>query len=189
MNLLTTALYRHFNKSKELLYVGISLNAIYRLGQHKKNAHWFSTISNVTIEYFPTREKALQSETVAIQTEKPLHNIKKVFKPYFAKTSEFERWEISKAEILHKVTTLEAVYTSHEIANKLGIHHKQLRECVDKELISAIKTSGYIDRNGVDRRKWLITGWAYIDFLEFLEKVAVAPWDCEYKQDLADCSY
>ena len=198
MNTLTTALYRHFNESKELLYVGISLNAIYRLGQHKKNAHWFSTISNVSIDHFPTREEALRAETKAIQSENPAHNIQQIVKPYCWKKSEFERlqklteiehWENTKSDVLHKVSTLDAVYTSQEIASKLGITHKQLRECVDKELLSAILTGGYIAENGVDRRKWIITGWSYIDFLEFLEKTAVAPWHPEYELTLANFSY
>jgi hypothetical protein len=43
-------LYRHFDKDGTLLYVGISLSAINRLGQHKDNAHWFSSIKRVEIE-------------------------------------------------------------------------------------------------------------------------------------------
>lgn len=198
MSAVPTALYRHFNKSGELLYVGISLNTLNRLGQHKKNAHWFSTISNVTIEHYVTREEALQAETKAIQSENPAHNIRKTVKPYYQNKSEFERleelteiehWENTKAEVLHKVSTLEAVYTSQEIANKLEITHKQLRECIKKDLLSAVLTKGYIDKNGVDRRKWIITGWSYIDFLEFLEKTAIAPWHPDFKLTLADFSY
>ena len=39
------ALYRHFAADGSLLYVGISLSALNRLGQHKQNAEWFDKIS------------------------------------------------------------------------------------------------------------------------------------------------
>ena len=59
-----------------MLYVGISLSAVHRLGQHKDNAHWYSSISRVDIEQFKTRGEALLAEKEAIQQEFPLHNIK-----------------------------------------------------------------------------------------------------------------
>lgn len=69
-----THLYRHFDANGTLLYVGISLSAFHRLGQHKNNAHWFKSIANMTIETFPSREKALNAERRAIRNEYPLHN-------------------------------------------------------------------------------------------------------------------
>jgi hypothetical protein len=71
-----TQLYRHFGKDGELLYVGISISAMARLGQHKDDASWFSDIRRVDIETFPTREDALTAERAAIQDENPKHNIK-----------------------------------------------------------------------------------------------------------------
>jgi|GEM_PF-6716829 len=68
-------LYRHYNSNDELLYVGISLNAIVRLGQHEKNAGWYSTIAKITMETYNTREEVLKAEKHAIITEKPLFNI------------------------------------------------------------------------------------------------------------------
>ena len=73
-----TSLYRHFNEDGLLLYVGISLNHIARLGQHSKKAHWFDTISRVEIEHFPDRLSAEKAEYQAIRDEKPLHNIRGV---------------------------------------------------------------------------------------------------------------
>jgi predicted GIY-YIG superfamily endonuclease len=70
-----TDLYRHYNKSGKLLYVGISNSAIYRLQQHRSGSHWYDEIANVTIEKFPDRTAALNAEFKAIQTEKPAHNI------------------------------------------------------------------------------------------------------------------
>jgi hypothetical protein len=69
-----TALYRHFDKHGELLYVGISLSAVARLSQHR-NKQWFSQIESVTVEKFATREEAEAAEFTAIREELPKFNI------------------------------------------------------------------------------------------------------------------
>lgn len=71
-------LYRHFDKEGILLYVGISYNTLTRLNQHKRTAHWFKDIVNVTIEQFETRKEVEEAELIAIRTEKPKYNIKGV---------------------------------------------------------------------------------------------------------------
>ena len=70
-----TCLYRHFASDDTLLYVGISLNHLHRLGQHKNNAHWYDRIVRVTIERFPTRKEAKAAEDTAIANENPECNI------------------------------------------------------------------------------------------------------------------
>ena len=74
---MVTQLYRHYDSEGTLLYVGISLSALMRLMQHKENADWFLDITKITIQNFPTRQKALDAETQAIVTENPKHNIAK----------------------------------------------------------------------------------------------------------------
>lgn len=78
---LPTALYRHFNRTGELLYVGISLNALSRLDQHVKGSHWSRDIASVTIEWLDSTADALKAEQQAIDNEKPLHNIRGVKRP------------------------------------------------------------------------------------------------------------
>jgi excisionase family DNA binding protein len=85
-----TNLYRHYDAEGKLLYVGISLSAVKRLSEHMKEACWADKIVKVEIETFETREKALDAETNAIQTESPTHNIKKRKKPFLI-TEKFER--------------------------------------------------------------------------------------------------
>lgn len=68
-----TKLYRHWN-GNELLYVGISLAAITRLGQHASKSSWMSEVTNVTIENFYSREEALEAERLAIKNEYPRFN-------------------------------------------------------------------------------------------------------------------
>ena len=70
-----TALYRHFDAAGRLLYVGISLSAVQRLGQHRDNTHWFEAIASVSIEWLPSRAEALEAERRAITTEHPAHNV------------------------------------------------------------------------------------------------------------------
>ena len=69
------SLYRHFDRDGRLLYIGISLNAIARLAEHRDTSHWFSQIARVEIEPYPTRKAALAAELEAIRTENPLYNI------------------------------------------------------------------------------------------------------------------
>ncbi len=69
-------LYRHFDSKGVLLYVGISLSAIERLRRHRQSkSHWANSISNVTIESFPSRESVMRAESNAVRSERPLHNI------------------------------------------------------------------------------------------------------------------
>lgn len=69
------SLYRHFDIHGQLLYIGISISAVNRLGQHKVNSHWFNAIQRIEVQKFKTREDAAAAEIIAIQTEHPLHNI------------------------------------------------------------------------------------------------------------------
>lgn len=72
---MTTALYRHFDTTGKLLYIGISVNAFKRFSEHKDQKDWSSDICSMTIEYFDTRIAALAAEKNAIKAEKPLHNV------------------------------------------------------------------------------------------------------------------
>lgn len=70
-----TALYRHFGKDGELLYIGISYNPFARLSQHELSSSWASLTVSMTIEYFESREDALLAEKHAIINDKPIYNI------------------------------------------------------------------------------------------------------------------
>lgn len=69
-----THLYRHYDSEGVLLYVGISLSAIYRLAQHEKAADWAQYIARVEIETFKTRRDAENAERDAIEREEPIFN-------------------------------------------------------------------------------------------------------------------
>ena len=74
-------LYRHFGPDGELLYVGISLSATNRLGQHRTEAPWFDLIVRVEIETFDSWESAEAAERRAISVEKPIHNRQRITNP------------------------------------------------------------------------------------------------------------
>lgn len=95
-----TALYRHFDKHNDLLYVGISLSAIGRLSQHSDVSHWFHHISRVTIEWFPTRREALSAEREAIRKENPRHN-----KQHKSVQSSQPKAPLPQSEILNQLCT------------------------------------------------------------------------------------
>lgn len=70
-----TALYRHFDDTGRLLYVGIAHDPDARAAQHRANSPWAILSSRVEIDWHDTRDEARDAERDAIQTEAPLFNI------------------------------------------------------------------------------------------------------------------
>jgi hypothetical protein len=70
----STSLYRHFDGDGRLLYVGISRDAIRRLGEHGR-AKWADRITRVDIEKFTTRQEAIDAGRRAIRDEAPECNL------------------------------------------------------------------------------------------------------------------
>jgi hypothetical protein len=68
-------LYRYWAVSGVLLYIGISVNAVARLAQHRDQT-WFPRIGTITVERFDTYEEAECAELRAICYEGPIHNIR-----------------------------------------------------------------------------------------------------------------
>lgn len=71
----TCHLYRHFDKSGNILYIGVSVSILHRILQHRNNSTWFPGTGNITIEEFPSRSLAEQAERIAIRKEQPPHNV------------------------------------------------------------------------------------------------------------------
>lgn len=70
-----TALYRYYNSKDELLYIGISANPLIRTTQHSQKKPWFDEVSRSSVEWFKSRELALEAEKQAIIECKPKYNI------------------------------------------------------------------------------------------------------------------
>ncbi|PZP39393.1 MAG: hypothetical protein DI598_20010 [Pseudopedobacter saltans] len=68
-------LYRCFDKTGKLLYVGVSISVLSRICGHKSASDWFDSVETIKIESFKSREEALVAEKKAIIKEMPVNNI------------------------------------------------------------------------------------------------------------------
>ena len=67
-------LYRHFDSTGKLLYVGIARNWIARLEAHQGSV-WFKRITEVRLQHFEDEAGARLAEEMAIRSERPLFNV------------------------------------------------------------------------------------------------------------------
>lgn len=71
----TNALYRHYDKDRNLLYIGISHVVFSRLKQHMRDSQWRNEIAHIEITYLKNGEDPEQVEIAAIVAEHPKWNI------------------------------------------------------------------------------------------------------------------
>jgi hypothetical protein len=69
-------LYRFYDRTGILLYIGITVDLGVRMAAHAKDKDWWPQVDRgaTRIEYFDGRRAALDAEREAIKAEKPLHN-------------------------------------------------------------------------------------------------------------------
>ena len=164
-----TKLYRHFDKDGKLLYVGISLNAVARLAQHKNHSHWFNEIASVTIESFDSRNEALFAETRAVQNEKPIHNIHKVNIPPIRNVQ--EAIDASRRNLDERIVRFDIMYTPTMAAEKISISTRAMKFLIDNKKIGTITLPappGLTHHGNPYKEKTMITGWQLIEYLEHL---------------------
>ena len=77
-----TVLYRFFDTTNLLLYVGISDHTPHRWNEHAKHRHWWTDVATITLERYTTREAAIVAEREAIRDETPLHDATDVLHRY-----------------------------------------------------------------------------------------------------------
>lgn len=155
-----TALYRHFNSDGELLYIGVALSPTYRLRQHLDVSHWAHQISQIEVCWFDNRPAALEAEREAIKKEKPLYNIRHKYKPPPPKN---KRREESEEHLFKGLVTFRAGYLLSDAARELGITESRIKQYMQSGRI------GFINIGTETRRRYLITGWQIIDFLDSLQ--------------------
>lgn len=155
-----TSLYRHYDKDGALLYVGVSLSTLQRLGQHAEHSHWFSSIERITIEHFQSRESALEAERQAIQNETPFYNVRHNDERQLSKTPHAAR---AQFDLRERVVNFRPVYTIDTAAEALGL---------TKRLISRWVRMGVLGHFTVPRRNGVpqifISGWQLIECIEAL---------------------
>jgi len=68
-------LYRLFNADDELLYIGVSMSALKRIGEHRADKDWWQEVAKITIETHQMHRSTIEElERYAIQTEQPKYN-------------------------------------------------------------------------------------------------------------------
>ena len=162
-------LYRHFDGKGILLYVGVSLNTLIRLGQHARNSAWFVSIKRVDVEQFETREAALIAEKKAIEQESPKHNTHHKKVNYMLAIEEKRHAvEISKQRLTSRIVEFDPLYGLIEAAALLQISTSGL-----KSLIAAGKI-GHVRVPRGEGFRIKVTGWQLIEYLEYLQAEAKA---------------
>ncbi len=168
-----TSLYRHFAEDGELLYIGISVSALSRLGQHEKHAPWFDKICHVTVEHFDTRKAALEAERNAIQAEKPTHN-KHHNRPELEAATRYveEKAERDREELINRMVWFKPFYKVAEAADLLRMSTPAVKKLIRSgELSAVVLSTNTMVVKGQERRtiKYGITGWQLIEYIERLE--------------------
>ena len=67
-------MYRHFDSSRNLLYIGISDDIYRRTREHVHDSAWYRECVHVTVEHVGSRQEARAAEREAIQRESPREN-------------------------------------------------------------------------------------------------------------------
>jgi excinuclease UvrABC nuclease subunit len=67
-------LYRHFDESGSLLYIGISIDALVRQGGHESRSGWWRDIRRIEIEVYANKTEAARAEVELIKKLRPRWN-------------------------------------------------------------------------------------------------------------------
>ena len=170
-------LYRHFNSAGELLYVGISLRALNRLGQHRDHSGWFHSISKVEIVHYETRQESCEAERIAIADENPKHNIiratpksRMVKKVKAADVDDDNSLrslpELSRGDIVRRYVDFHIAYTPEEVARYFDVSVKEIERLFQSQMLGHVRLPAVRNKKGYCIR---VTGWQLIDYVEHLQ--------------------
>ena len=163
-----------------MLYVGISLRALNRLGQHRNHSAWFSSIARVEMEHYPSRPEVCEAERIAIADENPKHNIVRAM-PKSRKKTKYGKPiydddplslpELSRGDILRRYVNFSLMYSVTDVANHLGMKDNEVADLVDTGVLGHVRVPWNRGKAGYRVR---ITGWQLIDYVELLQAEADA---------------
>ena len=72
---LPSCIYRLFDSSGTLLYVGMTRNPTDRIAAHRRRKPWGQQVTREEVTWCESREAAKEAERIAIHMEHPMHNI------------------------------------------------------------------------------------------------------------------
>lgn len=119
--------YRCFDASDRLVYVGCTNAPPKRLASHKNSSWWWPEVAYVRNLVFPNRDIALAKEKSAIRREFPSANVK----GRWLKGDGRELWTAQDYLNLHNAT-IQAVETTHGV---YGVGTRQMLAEVEAELL------------------------------------------------------
>ncbi|MCG5460863.1 GIY-YIG nuclease family protein [Micromonospora sp. MED01] len=72
-----TCLYRFYDRTGRLLYIGITVNPPVRFTRHSEDKPWWPEVDHTqtTLTWFDSRAEAEAVELPAVRDERPLHNV------------------------------------------------------------------------------------------------------------------
>lgn len=82
-----TAVYRFFDVSGRLLYVGIAYDPAERWKDHARRTKWWKDAADNTIDWYDTRGEAERAERTALRYERPVYNKAGSVTPYQGPTT------------------------------------------------------------------------------------------------------
>ncbi|AXH49046.1 G-I-Y Y-I-G endonuclease [Gordonia phage Ecliptus] len=68
-------LYKVYDDTGELLYVGVTVDVKTRLKGHRRYAAWYERVGHIKVWVYPDRMSALDEEARCIAEEHPQHNV------------------------------------------------------------------------------------------------------------------
>lgn len=66
--------YWHYDEGGRLLYVGMSLSAAVRTGEHRRSSEWFSRVRRIDVDHYESEWAARVAEAEAIAEHRPPFN-------------------------------------------------------------------------------------------------------------------
>lgn len=66
--------YKHYDSDGNLIYVGVTGNALTRIRTHIRDSRWFDLVNEIKIEKFDNADAAIAREKQLIEENKPVFN-------------------------------------------------------------------------------------------------------------------
>jgi predicted GIY-YIG superfamily endonuclease len=160
---MTQTLYRHFDASDNLLYIGVSSRISQRIKEHSMHSSWWQNVSKITLEHFETRKEVLEAERNAIIAEKPRHNIKHKNGKIKDVKESVEYSDYRGRLLTARLVEIPIMLSVTNWSIQLGIPKTYLQSAIEKNELGYVT----IGAGGPQKtpRLWC-TGWQIIDWLE-----------------------